>query len=74
MIIVLDFSSGGVYHFRYRKTAAKFIGVSLPTFRKWLKEPFFLHKSLVIVSTSLEKARETEIELTDWKEAIMSVA
>ena len=51
MIVIIDTGKGEAYNFKTRKDAGQFIGVSLPTLRGWLTEPFFLHKTLIITST-----------------------
>jgi len=48
MIVILDTASGEAYNFKFRKDSAEFIGVSVPTLRGWLQEPFFLYKTLII--------------------------
>lgn len=59
MVIIIDTAEGATYHFRLRKEAAKFVGVSLPTFRRWLETPFFFYRTLIIVLTSQDKAEQT---------------
>ena len=60
MIVMLDTQSGDVYHFKTRIAAAKFLKVSPPTLRDWLRHPFFLYRTLVIILTNEERQRETE--------------
>ncbi len=59
MIVILDTAKGESYNFRFRKEAAEFMGVSLPTLRGWLGHPFFLYKTLIITHTSNEKIRRS---------------
>lgn len=59
MIVILDTAKGKAYNFRTRKEAGEFIGVSQPTLRAWLSEPFFLHKTLIITITSHEKVKKS---------------
>lgn len=59
MIVVLDTAKGHAHNFKTRKDAGEFIGISLPTLRAWLKEPFYLHKTLIITHTSNEKVKKS---------------
>lgn len=63
MIVILDTAAGQDYNFRFRKDAAEFIGISQPVLRTWLKEPFYLHKTLIITHTSNEKVLRSNREL-----------
>jgi len=63
MVVILDTATGAALNFRTRKQAAEFIGVSLPTLRTMLSEPFFLYKSLIITITNHEKIKKGEREL-----------
>lgn len=63
MIVILDVAKGQAYNFKYRKDAAEFIGVSLPTLRTWLAEPFYLHKTSIITITTDEKILKSNREL-----------
>jgi len=63
MVIILDTAKGEAYNFKFRKEAAEFMGVSLPTLRSWLAEPFYLYKTLIITHTSDEKVTKSNREL-----------
>ena len=63
MIVILDTAKGQAYNFKFRKEAAEFIGVSLPTLRGWLAEPFYLYKTLIITHTTNEKILKSNREL-----------
>ncbi len=65
MVIILDTSKGKAYHFRTRKRAGEFMGITQPTLRRWLDYPFFLHKTLIITETRNGKPEQTEKELVD---------
>jgi len=60
MIVILDTEKGRALNFRYRKEGALFLDVSQPTLRKWLKEPFYLHKTFIITSTGNGKIEESQ--------------
>jgi len=63
MIVILDTATGEAYNFKFRKEAGEFIGVSLPVLRLWLKEPFYLYKTLIITNTTNEKVLKSNREL-----------
>ena len=60
MIVILDTAKGEKHDFKFRNEAAQFIGVSLPTLRSWLKEPFYLHKTLIITYTNGKAKKEEQ--------------
>ena len=59
MVVILDTADGQAYNFKTRKQAGEFIGVSLPTLRGMLGEPFFLYHSLIITNTTNEKVQKS---------------
>jgi hypothetical protein len=63
MIVILDTAKGEKHEFKFRKDAAEFISVSLPTLRTWLKEPFYLHKTLIITYTNGKSKKSIEANL-----------
>lgn len=71
MVVVLDISNGEEYHFTQKKTACAFLGITAPTLRAWLKGSYYLHKTLIIIHTSNEKAKETTERLLRIQEEIM---
>jgi hypothetical protein len=60
MVIILDTTEGKSYHFKTRKDAGNFAGVTQPTLRGWLAHPFFLYKSFIITESNHEKISETK--------------
>ena len=69
MIVILDTTKGRSFNFGTRTAAAEFIGVSRPTLRGWLKNPFYLHKTLIITHTSNEKVQQSKRALLKKKVA-----
>ncbi len=69
MIVIIDAGKGIVYNFKTRKDAGEFIGVTRPTLRKWLTNPFYLHKTLIITHTSNEKVQQSNRALLKKKVA-----
>ena len=63
MIVILDTAKGQALNFKTRKEAAQFIGVSLPTLRSMLAEPFYLFKTLILTNTTHEKIKRGNREL-----------
>lgn len=57
MIVILDTSDGEAYNFTTRNAASEYLKVSTPTLREWLKQPFYLHKTLIVTHTSNEKVK-----------------
>ena len=69
MIVILDTTKGKAHNFGTRTAAAEFIGISRPVLRRWLKEPFYLHKTLIITHTSNEKVQQSKRALLKKKVA-----
>ncbi len=69
MIVIIDTSKGHAHNFKTRKDAGEFIGISLPTLRAWLRDPFYLHKTLIITHTSNEKVEKSNRALLKKKMA-----
>lgn len=65
MVIVIDTKAGKTYNFKFRKSAGEFIGVSQPTLRDWLLNPFFLYRTLIITETDKKKLQAGERELAE---------
>jgi arginine/ornithine N-succinyltransferase beta subunit len=65
MIVIIDTKSGKTYNFKTRKSAGTFIGVSQPTLREWLKNPFYLYRVLIITETDKRKLQAGERELAE---------
>lgn len=70
MIVILDTASGEAYNFKYRKDSAEFIGVSVPTLRGWLQNPFFLHKNLIITEAGNGKMESSLRALQNLRKRI----
>lgn len=60
MIVILDTTKGEAHNFTTRADAAKFIGISRPTLRIYLANPFYLYKTLIITYTSNEKVQRSK--------------
>ncbi len=65
MVVIIDTRSGRAYNFRFRKDAALLLGVSLPTLRGWLKNPFFLYRTFIITEATKSKQRISEQYLAE---------
>jgi hypothetical protein len=65
MIVIIDTTKGEAYNFKTRKDAGQFIGVSLPTLRNWLTNPFFLYRTLIITSTGNGKIEKSKAALAE---------
>ena len=74
MIVILDTAKGQKHEFKFRKDAAEFMGVSLPTLRTWLKEPYYLHKTLIITFTNNGTTKKTSsVSGSEDQEPIISI-
>ena len=60
MIVILDTSDGKEYNFTTKKAACEYLGISTPTLRGWVKDSFYLYKSLIITHTSNEKVQRSK--------------
>lgn len=61
MVIILDVKQGEALNFKTRKESAAYLGITAPTLRKWLKEPFFLYRTFIITDIGngkIERSRE----------------
>jgi predicted phage tail protein len=63
MIVLLNLYTGESLNFKTRNEAAEFLKVSLPTLRKWLDRPFYLHENYIITLTNHERAKKTKEKL-----------
>jgi hypothetical protein len=73
MIVILDTAKGEKHEFKFRKDAAEFISVSLPTLRTWLKEPFYLHKTLIITFANNGTQKKATVQRSSDQEPIISL-
>lgn len=74
MVIFLNTVDGKAYHFETRKEAGAFAGVTQPTLRKWLSNPFFLYKTFIITETRNGKAKETKKMLDKWQREAKTIS
>lgn len=74
MVIILDLNTGTTYNFKTKKAAGRFLGVSAPTLRGWLRHPFFLWRSLILTATDEEKVKKSLEALSTIQEIRLAKA